>query len=154
MKHALLLALGLLVASGIARGTEDVHSHANAPHKTIVLDNDRISPEALTMGEDDVLQFENYAPDPMTVLFVEPKEQPGKIHCHLIDAKHEGASKAPWLLFDWNPKQQLTATIPPGRFASLCSLAPGEYVFVTKPATRAVSGSAEGLGMKGTITVR
>jgi len=154
MKHATLLALGLLLATGIAWAAEDVHSHASAPHKTIVLDTDRVSPSALVIDKQDVIEFENYAGNPMTIVFVEPADQLEKIHCHLIDAKPTSESKAPWLLFEWNAKHQLTATIPPGQFASLCSLAPGDYAFVSKAAPKARPEAQDTLGTKGTITVR
>ncbi|HLK13064.1 MAG TPA: hypothetical protein VKW76_16935 [Candidatus Binatia bacterium] len=152
----LLLSLGVLLAAGVARAAEDVHSHAAAvQHKVIVIDTDRISPSALTMSADDVLEFENFAFNPMMIVFVEPKEQADKIRCHLIGGKAGSAGRASWQLFGWGPGQQLTATIPPGRFASVCSLVPGEYTFVAKRAARA-TGAHPGatLGMKGTITVQ
>ena len=37
---------------------------------------------------------------------------------------------APWQLFAWETGK-LTATIPPGRFASVCSLMAGTYVYTT-----------------------
>lgn len=53
------------------------------------------------------------------------------------------------------PGHRLTATIPPGRFASVCLLAPGQYTFVARRAAPATgTPPAATLGVKGTITVQ
>jgi hypothetical protein len=158
MQASLPLVLGtilLLVPAGLRAAEDDARSHAAAPHKVIVIDADRVSPSALTMSPDDVLEFENFALNSMQVVFLEPADQADKIRCHLVGEKAGHAARASWQLFSWGPGHRLTATIPPGRFASVCSLAPGQYTFVARRAAPATgTPPAATLGMKGTITVQ
>lgn len=148
---AVLLSLGLALGAAAA-WAEDAQSHATA-HETIMIDSERVVPQALTMKHDEVLEFENYSFNPMRIVFIEPKEQADKIRCHLINPRAGGAGRAPWLLFGWGAGHRLTAIIPPGRFASVCSLAPGQYAYVAQRAGRDVRAPVEVAGPKGTITV-
>jgi hypothetical protein len=136
---------------------EDVMGHGSHPQKTITLMRDRISPTDLTMGKDDVLEFQNLSLYALKIKFLEPENMTDKIRCELINPKGSKQGKTPWALFSWDEKQRLSATIPPGRFASLCTLAPGKYRYVidqvggTQAAVRALS---QGHGEQGTITVQ
>jgi hypothetical protein len=151
----LALATTLLVRPAVgAEEQETTAAHARHPQTVFVLDNERLQPSSATMERDGVLVFENHSLHPMFVRFVEPGDAAQRIHCHFIK-KSEREAQAPWLLFAANDGK-LTATIPPGRFASLCAFAPGTYAFVAEPA-RVTSGSAGrggSLGEKGQITVR
>jgi hypothetical protein len=62
----------------------------------------------------------------MLVRFTEPEDIASRIHCGLVRPDAKAKSEAPWQLFAWT-NGQLAATIPPGRFASVCSFAPGSY---------------------------
>ena len=147
-----LMALVAGVTSTIARASNDVDGRAGA--RTIVLQGgDQITPSALTMTAADVLEFENDSGELMRLIFVDPPEQDDSIQCYLADHTIARPDEMPWLLFDRGPGRRLTATIPPGKFASVCSLAPGQYTFVTVPVPRDPRDVLESLGIKGTITV-
>jgi hypothetical protein len=148
-----ILALVLAVTSEVASASEGVSSGVPATRKIVVLNDAVVRPSALTMEKDDVLEFENASGQVMTLVFVEPTDQETKIRCYLTDHTIARPDQSPWLLFSWGPGRHLTATIPPGRFASQCSLAPGRYAFVTRHVERDPRGAEASLGTKGTITV-
>jgi hypothetical protein len=128
-------------------------SAASGP--TIVIRNDDlITPSALTMNRGDVLEFENDSGQFVKVVFMDPDDQTDKIRCSLIDHTTARPYQEPWLLFDWGAGRRLTATMPPGRFASACSLVPGRYTFVATRVSRDPRGSQDSLGTKGIITVQ
>lgn len=150
--EATIVALAMLIAgaTSIARASNDVDGGA----RTIVLqDADRVTPSALTMTAGDVLEFENDSGQLMRLIFVEPPEQDGNIRCYLADHTIARPDQMPWLLFDRGFGQRLTATIPPGKFPSVCSLAPGQYTFITMPIPRDPRGVGNPLGTKSTVTV-
>ena len=117
-------------------------------------DDDLISPSALTMSRGDVLEFQNDSGQFMRLVFVEPQEQADRIRCYPIDHRIGRPAQAPWMLFDWGAGGRLTATIPPGKFASACSLVPGQYAFVVTRVSRDPRAEDHSLGAKGTITVQ
>jgi hypothetical protein len=125
-----------------------------AARRIVMRDNDLISPSALTMGRNDVLEFENDSGQLLRLVFIEPHDQTDKIRCYPIDHTIARPDQMPWMLFDWGPGRQLTATIPPGKFASACSLVPGQYAFIATRVSRDPRGAASSLGTKGTITVQ
>jgi hypothetical protein len=130
-------ALGLLLcvaaAAGPARAAgEDAAAHARLRTHTIVLDNEDIRPSSTTMMSDEALVFENYSLHPIRLRFVEPKDLHDRVRCGLIRGRRHDKSTLPWQLFAWDDGK-LTAVIPPGRFASLCSFAQGDYSFLVAP---------------------
>ena len=126
----------------------------SATARTIVLQGeDGITPSALTMTTGDVLEFENDSGELLRLIFVEPPHPDDDIHCYLADHAIARPDQMPWLLFDRDPGRRLVATMGPGKFASVCSLAPGQYTFVTMPIPRDPRGAGDPLGIKGTITV-
>ena len=81
------------------------------------------------MAHGDVLAFENHSTHPIHIVFIEPTDLIDKIRCGAIrNANDKSAPTAPWALFTWNGGK-LAADVPPGQFASLCSLAAGHYAF-------------------------
>ena len=148
----MLLALGLVAT---ANADEDAWiDHSKANHKTIIIGKDAILPSKTIMDASDVVEFKNMWSGVLTVTFTEPKDVTAKIRCGLISGKAASAdSKAPpWDLFEADA-EGLAGSIPPGRFASLCSLAPGEYSFIVEEL--AFAGDEEGvLPNKGTISVK
>ena len=90
----------------------------------------------------------------MRLVFVEPEDQREKVRCHLVDRTIARPDQTPRLVLDWGAGQRLTAIIPPGRFASACSLAPWRYAFVARRVSRDPRGGEDSLGTKGTITVQ
>ena len=149
-----VMMLAVTVTSGIASASEDVDGRVATARKIVMRNDDLISPSALTMNRGDVLEFENDSGQFMRLVFVEPRDQTDKIRCYPIDHTIARPYQAPGLLFDWGPGRRLTATMPPGKFASACSLAPGQYTFVAKRVSRDPRGVADSLGTKGTITVQ
>ena len=153
LRSTLALLLALASAPALAEH-EDGKAHDHGPKKTIVLDNHDIRPSALEMNHGDVLAFENHSTHPMRLTFTDPKDLIDKIRCSAIrNAKDKGTPSAPWALFMWNDGK-LSADVPPGQFASVCSLAAGHYAFSatsigTHPGTQ--SGV---LSEKGTINVK
>jgi hypothetical protein len=148
-------SLLVLLAPALAGAAEEtIEAHGNRPTKTIVIDNDRVQPSGLTMGSGDLLVFENQTLHPVQLTFVEPSDLRQKIRCGLIRGSERERARAPWSLFTWND-DKLGATIPPGRFASVCSLAKGTYAFTAakqglQPRQRGQGGD---LPLKGQISV-
>ena len=127
---SILLALGASPARADHHDQEEVTAHSKHAMRTVVLDNVDIRPSTLNMERGDSLVFENHSTSPITVTFTEPADIVEKIRCGLVRAKASEEAKAPWQLFVWQDGK-LTATIPPGRFASVCSLLAGTYVYTT-----------------------
>jgi hypothetical protein len=150
-----VVALVLAAAAGPARAEhEDLMGHARHPAHTVVLDNLDIRPADTTMDPGDVLVFENQSLQPIKVSFVEPADLKDRIRCELVRPTPDAKVRAPWQLFAWEDGK-LTATIPPGRFASVCSLKEGNYTFLADPVNaRARQPSGGGLPQKGQIVVK
>ncbi len=123
------LALGLGVGTVPARG-EDAGAHARETPHTVILDGQDIRPSTTTMGAGDMLVFENYSVQTMRITFTEPADLKERIRCGLVRPKEADKAQAPWQLFAWSDGK-LVGTIPPGRFASVCSFREGTYTFVT-----------------------
>jgi hypothetical protein len=122
---ALTLALAALPLA--ARAQEDPAGHAAHATHTIVLDGSDVRPSTTNMSHTDVIDFLNYSAHPVRVEFTDPKDLKDKIRCGLVG--HAAKTHPPdWALFSWSD-DKLVATIPPGRFASVCSLASGTYAF-------------------------
>ncbi len=159
MRCGTILATGLLAALALdgvpADAAEPLGAHANAPQRTLVLDRDRIIPSTLTMDHGDVLVVENYATDVMRVTFTDPPDQAEKIRCSFLSAHPGTPAKAPWLLWSWDAEKHLTAVVPSGRFASLCSLGPGEYtVLAVRAVDRQLRPPLSDKGEKAVISVK
>jgi hypothetical protein len=152
---AILFPLIVGLAVGARADRESLEAHTAHPPKVIVLDNERVQPSALDLGPHDAIVFENHSVQAMQVRFIEPKDMASRIHCGLVRPSAKAKSEAPWQLFAWT-NGQLAATIPPGRFASVCSFSEGNYAYlVTRqgamPRAEADSGI---LPEKGEITVK
>src|SRR5262249_52631573 len=76
----------------------------------------------------DILAFVNYSTHPVEVTFTEPSDLEKKIRCGLVHGTEKNAPSAPWALFTWKDGK-LVGTLPPGKFASVCSLEPGSYAY-------------------------
>jgi len=149
----LALGLGLGLGAVPARG-EDVGAHARHMPHTVVLDGLDIRPSTTTMGAGDMLVFENYSVDPMRVTFTEPADLKERIRCGLVKQKEAEKAQAPWQLFAWSDGK-LVGTIPPGRFASVCSFREGTYTFVTaRLGVEARPAGGGGLPAKGEVVVK
>ena len=148
------MMVAVAVASGIASASGDLDAGVAATRKIVIRDDELISSSTLTMSQRDVLEFENDSGQFMRLIFVEPKDPTDKIRCYPIDLAIARPDETPWRFFDWGPGRRLTATIPPGTFASACSLAPGQYAFVATRISRDPRGAEDSLGTKGTITVQ
>ena len=110
---------------------------------------------ALVDAHGDVLAFENRSTHAMHVEFTEPKDLIDKIRCGAVrDAKDKGTPTAPWALFTWDGGK-LSANVPPGQFASVCSLAAGHYAFTANGIGNDPGGKQSGvLPAKGQIDVK
>ena len=153
MHRTLVLAGTLLALAVSVHAAEELTGHAKHPQKVVVLDADRIAPSNLQMSEGDVLVFENQSIHPIVVTFIEPKDAGDKIHCSFVRKSEREKIKAPWLLFE-SSGGALSATIPPGRFASVCSLASGTYAYTAVQPRLRTTQSASILPEKGQITVQ
>jgi hypothetical protein len=153
LRSTLALLLALTTAPALAEH-EDGKAHDHGPKKTIVFDNDDIRPSSLEMNHGDVLAFENHSTQPMRVQFTDPKDLVDKIRCGAIrSAKDKGTPSAPWALFVWNDGK-LSADVPPGQFASMCSLAAGHYAFTANGIGNDPGTQSGVLPSKGTIDVK
>ena len=130
--HFSLAVLLTLTSGPVFAEHEGPDAHAHHKTQTITLDTRDVRPASTTMEHGDVLSFVNYSTNPMRVTFTEPKDLEAKIRCGLVrDAKAKGTPAAPWALFVWNDGK-LVANVPPGQFASVCALAPGQYAFTSE----------------------
>src|SRR5262245_3574059 len=122
----IILAASLTIAPLVARAAqeESLDSHATAPRTTIVLDKGVVQPSKVTAERNNALQFENHSTLPMVVPFVEPADAVERVHCHFVRQSEREEPKASWQLFSLQGGK-LTATIPPGKVASLCSFDSG-----------------------------
>jgi hypothetical protein len=144
----MLLALTVTVT----RAAETLDSHSGAPHKVVTIRGDGAQPQDLALAKGDVLVFENYAQTPMTITFTEPESQADMIHCGLVRPS-KSANAPAWALFRFDQRNRLTATLPPGQFASVCSLAPGSYTYEAVRAGGTRIGATR-TPAKNTITVQ
>ncbi len=150
----LALALTLAAVPLALAEHEDLDVHAHGTTKTITLEGQDIRPATTEMQHGDVVSFTNYSTHSIRVTFTEPKDMENKIRCGLVrEAKAKGRPSAPWAVFTWT-NGRLVGTVPPGQFASVCSLEPGAYAFTTET-LGANAGPANGvLSAKGTIEVK
>ena len=154
------VTFGLLATSalmGCAAKTGSSPGNAGSPggaQKSVVLGATRIEPENLTMATTHTLAFLNTALDPLQVEFIKPSSQAGKISCHVADPKSVKPGEAPWATFSPNAEGHLAATVPPGRFPSVCTFASGPYTYVVHRLSGNPTPSEERLGQEGNITVR
>ena len=129
----LVLALSAVLAAGPALAEhESADAHGKGAMHTIVLEQRDVRPSTTKMNHGDVLSFMNLSIAPIQVTFTEPKDLAKHIRCGLVRGKGDDAAAAPWALFSWQG-EKLVATVPPGQFASVCSLEPGKYTFTTEP---------------------
>lgn len=145
-RSCLILTLVLAVAATRARAAhdeEDVTAHSKHAMRTVVLDNTDVRPSTLNMERGDALVFENHSQHPVTVTFTEPADIVEKIRCGLIRTKESEQPKVPWQLFVLQ-NGKLTATLPPGRFASVCSLMAGTYTYTATPVSAGVKQTESG----------
>jgi hypothetical protein len=160
------VALGLLVGcagqSGTVASAPAQSSRIASPtagvapaqaERTIVIGPTRLDPPNLTLSRTDAVGFVNTGGDPMTMEFTGPKEQSGRITCRVSDPQALKRGEAPWAEFRLNDQGHYKADIPPGRFPSVCSLAPGPYTYVVHRIATGPTPSELRLGQQGTITV-
>src|SRR5258706_12648 len=140
----LLLALALaLAATPVLAEHEGPDAHAHGATKTIPLDGHDVRPATTEMGHGDVISFVNYSTHPVQVTFIEPQDLEKRIRCGLVrDAKDNGTPAAPWALFTWTDGK-LVGNVPPGQFASVCSLEPGSYAFTAEIIGQRGAGGGE-----------
>jgi hypothetical protein len=150
---ALACTLLALAAAVPAPADEEIGGHARHAQKLVILDAERIMPSDLKMDEGDVIVFQNQSAEPIIVTFVDPKNVADKIRCALVRKSDDEQPRAPWLLFQ-KRGDQIAATIPPGRFASMCSLTPGAYSFTAQRSRVKTSDAGGVLQEKGLITVQ
>jgi hypothetical protein len=153
VRTSLVLVLVLSVTPALAEH-EGPGAHAEHATVTVTLDGNDVRPSATRMGHDDVISFVNYSTQPVQVTFTEPADLEKKIRCGLVHGKETKAS-APWAVFTWKDGK-LTGDVPPGKFASVCSLEPGAYAFTAVKIGRDPRGPAGGsvVPTKGTIDVQ
>lgn len=145
IRRTIFAVLALTTAIAAAEGP-----HAGHPQRTVLLDNERVQPDSLTMAPDEVLVFENHSLHPMRVVFTEPADSAARVRCGLLAEPQ--AKRAPWGLFDVDDGK-LTGVIPPGRFGSLCALQPGKYAYTASRQDAQGHSDAE-LPIKGQVTVQ
>lgn len=137
----LALLAGVLSAEPSLAASEPIEAHTQYPLKTIVLDAARLTPSEVTAAVGDALVFENHSVRPVRVTFVAPDDAADHVRCGLVRHGAGEPVRAPWLLFA-REQGKLTATIPPGRFASVCSLQKGTYGYVVVAVEAAPPGGS------------
>ncbi len=140
----LVLALLALAARPLA-AAETPDAHAKGTMHSIVLEGPDVHPTTTKMAHGDTISFVNISTSPIRVTFTEPADLAKHIRCGLVRGKADDAQEAPWALFAWQD-DKLVANVPPGQFASVCSLEPGRYTFTTEPLGRGPGGANERSG--------
>lgn len=148
--RARTLALLLFVATGAALA-DDAHDHGGKAHRTITFDNQRITPDDLTMSAGEVIDFQNFSLHSMQITFIEPKDAAAKIRCGLVGMPSN--DRPPWAVFDVRDGA-LVGIVPPGRMGSVCSLARGHYAYTVKRLDAEANPVSGELREKGQIDVR
>jgi hypothetical protein len=143
-----VMTIGLLLAL-LARAAA-VEEHPEAAIRQVILGRAAIIPADLTADAKSVLQFNNVTADILTVTFVDPPDIATRVRCGLLKTPEREAP--PWALFTLRDGK-LVGTIPPGRLASLCSFAPGEYVYTVERLATQATGRAP-LPLKGQVRVQ
>jgi hypothetical protein len=155
--NRLFLALLLTLASRpVLAEHEGPDAHSHGTTQTITLDGNDIRPSTITIGHGDVISFVNYSIHPIQVTFTEPADIAQRIHCSLVhSAKTKGTPSPPWAVFIWT-NEKLVGNVPPGRFASVCSLEPGNYAFTAQIVGQSPRAADRGsvLASKGRIEVK
>jgi hypothetical protein len=146
IRSAVLVLLALATATVAAEGPHSAHRQ-----KVVIVDNQRIAPADTTMTADEVLVFENQSVHPMRITFTDPANSAEKVRCDLLNQPAD--KRPPWGLFDAS-EGKLTGTIPPGRFASLCALQPGNYAFTAERQDAQGHQDAGELAIKGQVKVQ
>ena len=150
-----LLAVGAMVGCSAEKSSSPkVSASTGAGQKTILLGASNIEPDDVTVTSTEVIEFNSTALDPLQVEFIKPANQAGKINCRVADPKSLKPGEKPWATFNQNGEGHFTAMIPPGRFPSTCTLAPGSYTFVVHNLNEGTRASEGRLGQEGNITVR
>ena len=149
-----LTGFALTLGVGAPARGEDVQAHLRAATHTVILDTEDVRPSTTTMAAGDAVAFQNYSLDVMRVTFVEPADLKERIRCGLVKQNEAEKAQAPWQLFAWSD-DKLVATIPPGRFASVCSFREGTYTFLAnRLGVQPRDGVAGGLPQKGEVIVK
>jgi hypothetical protein len=144
---------GTLSARLALAASEPIEAHTQNPLKTIVLDTTRLTPSEMRAAVGDAVVFENHSVRPVRVTFVAPADAADHVRCGLVRRSAGEPPSAPWLLFV-REQGTLTATIPPGRFASVCSLQKGTYDYVVVAADAAPPAASAVVPGAGRIIVQ
>src|SRR5206468_2675060 len=97
-----LMMLAAAVTSGMASASDEMEGRGRSARKIVMHDDELISPSALTMNRDDVLEFENDSGQLMRLVFVEPEDQREKVRCHLVNRTSARPDETPRLVLDWD----------------------------------------------------
>ena len=156
--HAIVSVFALLLVldrTPALAAEEGLGAHSKHNIQTITLDGDDVRPSQASLDHGDVLAFANYSARPVRVIFTEPADLKDKVRCGLLPGKEKHAPSAPWALFTWE-NDKLSATVPPGQFASVCSLEPGSYTFTATSIETAAAQGGPGARLpgKGQIVVK
>jgi len=150
-----VLSSALVLAAGVAGAAEHLPD-TRGSRSIAVIDPGLVSPEAVTIGHGEAVEFANLSSQAIQLVFVEPKDRTDEVRCQFkgkAGATPEGSLAVGWPSFGSAPISQLTVTIPPGHNTTACSFAPGRYGFVTRRVGRDPRSPVDALGQKGTITV-
>jgi hypothetical protein len=137
----------------VAAGPETEESHADKPNRVVTLTDTRIVPKELDMGTGDVLAFHNLSMQTYRLTFIEPKHVGRYTTCTAIKRVSPTEATAPGAVFQ-RQGDEVSATLLPGTFVSVCSLKPGLYVYTARPVIEGSRFDDATLGMKGTIVVK
>ena len=151
-----VLASALVWTVGIAGAAEHRFPNARSAHTIAVIDRGLLFPGAVTVDHGEAVEFANYSSEAIELVFIEPKDRADDVSCQPTrnpDATAGSDSTGRWPIFANDPTHHVTVTIPPGRYTTACSFAPGRYAFVMKRIGRDLRSPVDELGQKGAITV-
>jgi hypothetical protein len=150
-----ILASALVLGGGIAQAADNPIRDARGSHTIAVIDPGLLLPGALTIRQGEALEFANYTPDAIRLVFIEPRNSAEEVRCQVgekaVAAGSDTVRGHP--VFVDGPAHRLTVTVPPGRYTTACSLTPGRYAFITSRLGRDPRSPLDALGLKGTISV-
>ena len=138
--------------AAITDQAEALESHADKPNRIVTITPTRVVPVELHMGTGDVLAFHNLSGDAVVITFIQPKNVGRHTKCKLVRRISPTEAVAPGAVFQAQG-DQVTATLLPGTFVSICSLDPGTYVYTANLGYAGGIPNDATLGMKGTVVV-
>ena len=136
---AAVLTIGLAVVAFSAAASEDESDHAKNEHRFVRIRSSSLHPKTQKVGTNEAFGWVNYSSKIARVSF--DREVGGKMLCKTRTS------------FQLTGDRLQSGDIQGRQFATLCSLAPGEYAYLVELRSGAGTLAGPGRTLKGTLIV-